>query len=162
MTDPTIIAFLQLAVALFLGALLGIEREYAHKTAGMRTYALVAMGCCLMVVVSTQVRSLGLIDPTVNADPLRMAAAVIMGIGFIGSGLMFHSHEKTVVGVTTSAGLWVAAGVGIAVGFKLYAIAIAAALLTIFTFTVLWYIEKYLTRGKEALQAKNESDSLRS
>ncbi len=130
--------FLQLAVAALLGGIIGIERSVAHKMAGMRTYALVSMSATLFIVISNIVTAqyIGI----TNFDPLRMASQVVVGIGFIGAGLIIFKRSK-LRGLTTAAGLWVAAGIGMAVGYELYAIAVFVSALTIFTFTIMWFIE---------------------
>jgi len=130
--------FLQLIVAALLGGIIGIERSVSHKTAGMRTYALVSMSAALFIVISNVVTAqyIGI----TNFDPLRVASQVIVGIGFIGAGLIIFKRSK-LRGLTTAAGLWMAAGIGMAVGYKLYAIAIFVSTLTIFIFTIMWIIE---------------------
>lgn len=136
--------FLSILIAMLLGALLGLERAIADKGAGMRTYALVSMGSCLFVVIGEEVvrtyATLGFVD----FDPLRVTASVIAGIGFIGAGL-FVWRENKVHNITTAAGLWVCAGIGIASGFHLYALAFLATFLTLIIFTLLWFVEKKIT-----------------
>lgn len=131
--------FEQLFMAMFLAGLLGLERASAGKVAGVRTFALVSMGSALLVIVSEEVsqRYLGLVD----FDPLRVASQIIVGIGFLGAGLIIFKENK-ISGLTTAAGLWVSAGIGIAVGYKLYAIAISVTILTLFVFTIMWFIER--------------------
>ncbi|MFA7252749.1 MAG: MgtC/SapB family protein [Candidatus Paceibacterota bacterium] len=137
----TIDILIRLVIALLLGALVGVERTLAGKNAGMRTYALVAMGSALFVLVS-QIVSLQFITLT-NFDPLRLASQVLVGIGFIGAGLVFHNNkDMKTSGLTSAAGLWVSAGIGMSAGFGLYSLAIIAALLTLLIFTILWYVEK--------------------
>lgn len=141
MEFATLDILIRLAIALVLGGMLGIERTLAGKTAGMRTYALVSMGSSLFVLISILVSS-QFINLT-NFDPLRMASQVLVGIGFIGAGLVFHNNrEMKTSGLTSAAGLWVAAGVGMASGFGLYTLALIASLLTLLIFTILWYVEK--------------------
>ena len=130
--------FLQLAVAALLGGIIGIERSVAHKTAGMRTYALVSMSAALFIVISNTVTAQYIW--ITNFDPLRMASQVVVGIGFIGAGLIIFKRSK-LRGLTTAAGLWMAAGIGMAVGYELYAIAVFVSTLTIFIFTIMWVIE---------------------
>jgi putative Mg2+ transporter-C (MgtC) family protein len=140
-TDLAILA--QLVLALVLGMVIGAERSIAGKTAGMRTYALVSLGSCLFVVISAVMT--GAFLGVATLDPLRMASSVIVGVGFIGAGIIiFRGAELR--GLTTAAGLWVAAGVGMAVGYKLYLIAVFATALTLFAFTVLWVIEEYVEK----------------
>lgn len=129
----------QLLIALLLGMAIGTERSIAHKTAGMRTYGLVSLGACLFVIVSELMVSkyIGL----TNISPLRVAASIVTGIGFIGAGtILFRDHHLT--GLTSAAGLWVSAGIGVAVGFKLFLVAATATILTLITFTVLWSVEQ--------------------
>lgn len=138
----------QLTVALLLGLLIGAERSTSNKTAGMRTYALISLGSCFFVVISHAVAGqyLGM----TNFDPLRVASQIVVGIGFVGGGLII-TQDKKITGITTAAGIWVAAGIGMAVGFQLYPIAIFVTLITIFVFTTLWHFEravkKYARRG---------------
>lgn len=135
--------FLRLLVAVGLGALLGVERAFAHKTAGARTYALVCLGSAMFVLVGQIVTaSYGAAGLGVT-DPLRIASQIVVGIGFLGTGLIIFRRTQ-LQGLTTAAGLWVAAAVGMAVGFGLYKLAVFASLLTLFIFTVLWFIEDFL------------------
>jgi putative Mg2+ transporter-C (MgtC) family protein len=137
----TIDIIIRLVVAVLLGGLVGVERTLAGKTAGMRTYALVAMGSSLFVLIS-QIVSVQFINLT-NFDPLRMASQILVGIGFIGAGLVFHNNQNMrTSGLTSAAGLWVAAGIGMAAGFGLFTLALIASILTLVIFTILWYIEK--------------------
>jgi putative Mg2+ transporter-C (MgtC) family protein len=126
----------RIIVALILGLLIGIERVRAHKIAGPRTYALVSMGAALFVVTGE------IVHETINVgvDSLRIAAQIVVGIGFLGGGMiMFKNGEKT--GLTTAAGLWVAAAIGVACGFGFYTLAAVATIATVLTFTALWKIE---------------------
>lgn len=135
--DPlTLFILKKLILSVFLGALIGIEREIANKSAGMRTHALVALGSTLFTVAPAL-----LSGPLV--DPTRIAAQVVTGIGFLGAGIIFfdQSHSR-VQGLTTAAGVWVAAAIGVAVGFGLMEVAVWATLLTILVFLVLWPVER--------------------
>ncbi len=135
--------FIRLLLAIILGGALGIERSMAGKTAGMRTYSIVSMGAAMFVIISNII-SLQYVN--FNFDPLRMASQVIVGIGFIGAGLIIFREEK-VSGLTTAAGLWVSAGIGMATGFGLYILAIIATVLTLFIFIVLWFVEKKIQKS---------------
>lgn len=135
--------FGQLALAVLLGAVIGLERELARKTAGMRTFALVAMGAALFSIISKYGFPEFLGVP--GFDPSRIASQIVVGIGFLGAGLIILRQEK-VRGLTTAAGLWVSAAIGMAVGFELYAIAVFATVLTILIFLVLWTIEHRLIK----------------
>ena len=130
-----------LLIALMLGSLLGLERSLAGKTAGLRTYGLVSMGSSLFILIARYVM------PTVEAynyDPLRIAAGVIMGIGFLCGGVIIFK-DAHLSGLTTAAGLWVAAGIGMAVGYGLVLLALFATLSTLVVFTLFWFIEHKLT-----------------
>lgn len=136
---------ISIIIALLLGSLLGLERAIADKGAGMRTYALVSMGAALFVVISENVIARYSAMGFVSFDPLRVSAAIIAGIGFIGAGLFIWKENK-VHNITTAAGLWVSSGIGIACGFGLYILATTAACLALFVFTILWFIEKKITK----------------
>ncbi len=137
----TFAPFIYLLLAIFLGACLGTERTYAGKTAGMRTYALVSMGSCLFILISR------FVIPVAGAyafDPMRMAAGIVMGIGFLCGGVIIYQNAH-LSGLTTAAGLWVAAGIGMAVGYGLVSLAIFATLATLFVFIALWFIENKIS-----------------
>lgn len=143
--------YLQLILALSLGVILGLERTFAGKVAGVRTFGLVSMGACLLIISSVLVNQ-NFIGIT-NFDPMRLAAGIITGIGFIGAGLIILKENK-LEGLTTAAGLWVSCGIGIAVGFKLFGLAIFAAFLAFLTFTLMWFVED---KFRKTIQ-KNASD----
>ncbi len=132
-----------LVVSLLLGSLLGLERTFAHKTAGVRTYGLVSMGSCLFILIARYVTPA--ID-TFTYDPLRMAAAIVMGIGFLCGGVIVFK-DQSLQGLTTAAGLWVAAGIGMSIGYGLVQLALFATIATLLVFTLFWFIEhKILAR----------------
>ena len=135
----TLEIIVRLSTALLLGFIIGTERVWAHKTAGMRTYALVSMGSALFVLVSSQMVQAYAGFPGLN--PLMIVAQIVVGVGFIGTGLIFTKDSK-LMGLTTATGLWVCAGIGMACGFGLYCISLIATLLTLFTFTGVWFIER--------------------
>ncbi len=148
--------FTRLAVAMLLGVLLGAERITAGKTAGMRTHALVSMGSALFVIVSVLVAADFAGKGNVNFDPLRVAAQVVTGIGFLGAGLIIFTGSK-LRGLTTAAGLWVAAGIGMAAGFGFYIIAIFVTAITLLVFTLLWYVERSIKKwSKDYAQKKKD------
>ena len=144
---------LNLLVAVCLGGLLGLERTFAGKIAGMRTYALVSMGSALFVIIALMADTLYF--SAKNADPLRMISQIIVGIGFIGAGLVWHRSSK-VTGVTTAAGLWISAGVGMASGFGFFALAGMVTVLSLIVFTLMWYFEKKMKRF--SYNDENESE----
>ena len=119
---------LRIAIACVLGILIGNERKNRNKSAGVRTHAIVAMGSALMMVVSKY----GFVDimDYGKFDGARIAAQVVSGVGFLGAGIIFV-RNNLVSGLTTSAGIWATAGVGLAMGAGLYVIGIASALMII-------------------------------
>lgn len=137
---------IQLAIALMLGMVIGTERTIAHKQAGIRTFGLVALGSCLFVVVSEMVSSSYI--GSINFDPLRVAASIVTGVGFIGAGVIIF-RNRHLRGLTSAAGLWVAAGIGVAVGFEFYVLAITAAILTVVTFSIMWPLEAQIRKLSE-------------
>lgn len=138
-----LVLVVQLIVALAFGMALGTERTLSHKTAGMRTYGLVALGSCLFIIVSEVVTTsyIGI----ASDGPLRVAAAIVTGIGFLGAGVILFRKDH-LTGLTSAAGLWVAAGIGIAVGYQLFLVAVTATILTLITFSILWRFEQKLQR----------------
>jgi putative Mg2+ transporter-C (MgtC) family protein len=146
LSPENISVLIKLVVAVLLGGALGLERTLAHKTAGMRTYALVSMGSALFVVVAQTMAEHYFALGIRGFDPLHTASQVIAGIGFIGAGLIIFKDDK-LSGLTTAAGLWVASGIGLAVGYGLYPIAVLATIITLLIFTALWFIEQRLNGG---------------
>ena len=112
-------------VAACLGLLIGSERKYRNKSAGIRTHVIVALGAALIMVVSKY----GFMDVE-KADAARVAAQVVSGIGFLGAGVIFV-RNNLVNGLTTAAGIWATAGVGLALGAGMYVVGISSALLVL-------------------------------
>lgn len=135
----------KLSIALILGVIIGLERVWAKKTAGMRTFALVSMGSALFIIISQTI--LDYYSGLGGLDPLRMASQIVTGIGFIGTGIIF-SKDSVQTGITTATSLWVVAGIGMAVGFGLYKLAIIATILTLFIFIALWFVEAAIKKSR--------------
>jgi len=136
----------KLALAGVLGGLIGLERESLNRPAGLRTYTLVSVGSALAMVVSLDMYFQ--YYQTVNADPGRIAAQVISGIGFLGAGTIMR-EGATVRGLTTAAGLWVVACIGLAVGAGLYIPAIATTILILFILIYFIRFEEKFTGLRE-------------
>lgn len=134
---------LRLTIAVFLGLLVGAERSRVGKRAGMRTYGLVSLGAALFVVIAGSVSYQ--YSDTFVFDPLRVASQVVVGIGFLGAGVIFVQRQM-LTGLTTAAGLWVVAAIGVACGYGLYFIATYVTFLTLVIFEVLWYVEERFVR----------------
>ena len=123
---------LRIFVAALLGGAIGLEREYRAKEAGLRTHFLVALGSALFMVVSAYGFEGAMHTPEHRWDVSRVAAQVVSGIGFIGAGtIIFRKQENMVSGLTTAAGLWVVAAIGLACGGGMYILATAATLMVL-------------------------------
>lgn len=134
----------RLAVAALLGGLIGLERETHSQPAGLRTHMLVSLGAALMMLISLFMYRL---DPT-RADPGRIAAQVVTGIGFLGAGAIMR-FGMSVKGLTTAASLWTAAGIGLAAGCGYWAAAAIATGFTLVTLFIFDKIEKTFLKGRE-------------
>ncbi len=131
----------RLIASVILGASMGIERSIAGKHAGMRTYALVSLGSCVFAIVGT-LSSYQLVGfPGIN--PLQLAGSVVIGIGFIGTGLAAFKGEHTAE-LTTASGVWVVSAVGLACGFGLYFTAIVCTLLSLLVLSVVAGLEHWI------------------
>lgn len=155
---------LRLAVAGLLGALVGLEREYRAKEAGTRTHFLVALGSCLMMIISQwgfqDLWVMEAQDVDMRGDVTRVAAQIVSGIGFIGAGTIMM-QKQVVHGLTTAAGLWAVAGIGMAIGGGMYILGTAATLLALVGLEVLRFLSRkiharssyvvFLTRDRSQL-----------
>ena len=113
-------------------ASIGLEREYRAKEAGLRTHFLVALGSAVFMIVSAYGFDGVMNTPEHRWDVSRVAAQVVSGIGFIGAGtIIFHKSENVVRGLTTAAGLWVTAAIGLACGGGMYVLSIASTVLVL-------------------------------
>lgn len=139
---------LRLACAMLVGLVIGTEREYTNRPAGMRTHVLVSLGACVVAITGMMLHT------GYEADPGRLAAQVITGVGFLGAGTILREgfHVK---GLTTAASLWTVACLGIAAGYGYYAIALAGTLFAFVTLTILEFLQDRLP-GKKAIEDRYE------
>lgn len=137
-----LIIIAKLCLAMVLGLLLGLERIYAHKTVGLRTYALTSVASCQFIIISLYIGT-NLSTGGDSFSPAQIAAAVVTGVGFLGAGLIFFNNGH-VQNLTTAAGLWTCAGIGMAVGFGMFREAIFVTVLTFFVLAILSFIERYI------------------
>lgn len=129
---PELEFLLRLFCAAVLGGIIGLEREYRSKEAGFRTHFLVALGSALFMIVSAYGSSDAMDNELQRWDVSRVAAQVVSGIGFIGAGtIIFRKTENMVSGLTTAAGLWVTAAIGLACGGGMYILAIGSTLMVL-------------------------------
>lgn len=123
---------LNVIIAFILGAFIGWERERHGREAGIRTFAAISVGACVFGLISIHgVEYFG----TGTADPTRIASNVVVGVGFLGAGVIFRRDGNRVAGLTTAATLWSTASIGLAVAFHMY---VVATLVTFITFLMLW------------------------
>jgi putative Mg2+ transporter-C (MgtC) family protein len=140
---------LRLLLTLILSGLIGLERQAHHRDAGLRTHILVALGSCLIMLTSLYV--FDIYKDQVALDPVRIAAGVVTGIGFLGAGTIIRESDG-VRGLTTAASLWVVAGIGLAVGVGFNKIAIYTTILVLIVLHFLRYAEVPLSgEGKHGL-----------
>ena len=128
-----LIIIAQLILAMILGGLIGFERELANKPAGFRTHTLVAGAACLFMAVAGAAQHYLVLGSSVIIDPLRVAAAIVTGVSFLGAGTIFRSgseHSK-VGGLTTAATIWTAAAVGLGVALGQLVAAIGMTVLAL-------------------------------
>jgi len=133
MMDITYTDIIKIGVAFLLGALLGLEREYRSKPAGFRTLIMITVGATVFTILSYRIGS---------ATPDRIAANIITGIGFIGAGVIFKEGMK-VSGMTTASTIWIAAAIGMSVGYGAYYLAAGVTVLVLIILMLLARLEKY-------------------
>ena len=158
--DPELFQTLQLgllgrlALATLLGGLIGLEREFHGKPAGLRTNILICVGAALLMDISMAVAAAAVVGP---ADPGRIAAQVVSGIGFIGAGTILV-ERGSVVGLTTAATLWVVAAIGLAVGAHAYVSAIGTTILVVVTLVSLGMVEDFVFKRRTSIDLEVTTD----
>jgi putative Mg2+ transporter-C (MgtC) family protein len=133
-----------LVIAMILGGIIGFEREVAQKPAGLRTHMLVAGSAALLTGLGhVLVPQMGIDEPLIRADPIRMIEAIITGISFLGAGTIIHNRgENEIEGLTTAASLLLVASLGIGVALNQYIITVGATLLMLTTLRIVKYAER--------------------
>lgn len=146
---------LRIFAAVLIGGILGLERGMKNRPAGLRTYMLVCVGACVIMLTNQFIfQSAG------TGDPVRMGAQVVSGIGFLGAGTIIVTRRNQIKGLTTAAGLWSAAGVGLALGIGFYEAAIAGTLAVFVVMTLLQKLDNKLHRRSKQLEAYIELSSI--
>ena len=153
------VTYLAVAIRIFaavlIGGVLGLERGMKNRPAGLRTYMLVCVGACVIMLTNQ------FIYQTVGSgDPVRMGAQVVSGIGFLGAGTIIVTRRNQIKGLTTAAGLWSAAGVGLALGIGFYEAAIAGTLAVFVVMTLLQKLDNKLHRKSKQLEAYIELSTI--
>ncbi len=151
-----VLCFKELILAVILGALIGLEREWARKEAGLRTFTLISLGSALFVMISRLAFYPYL--SISSLDPSRTLGQLIIGIGFLGAGtIIFSRSEEKVKGLTTAAMIWVTAAIGAAIGLQLYWLAIFTTLLVvILSFSIIPFEHHLEQRIKKIKGEKKE------
>jgi len=150
---------LRLAMAIVFGGMIGFERETLNKDAGLRTHMLVTLGAAAFMVGSVLMVEGSNPDGEVGrGDITRIASTIVTGIGFLAAGIIFRSEDRT-HGLTTAAGLWVAASIGLLVGAGFYVTAFGGTLLTLFVLVVVhWGEARLAMKPRRALERDLRSD----
>lgn len=146
--------FLRILMAALLGGFMGLERGLKNRAAGLRTYMLVCIGACLIMLTNQfifQIYGIG--------DPVRMGAQVISGIGFLGAGTIIVTRRTQVKGLTTAAGLWTAAGIGLALGIGFYEGAIVGAITVLTVMTLMQYMDNRMRSKTKSFEIYVELSS---
>jgi putative Mg2+ transporter-C (MgtC) family protein len=144
---------LRISAAVLIGGLIGLERGLKHRAAGLRTYMLVCVGACLVMLTNQyiyQVFGAG--------DPVRMGAQVVSGIGFLGAGTIIVTRRSQIKGLTTAAGLWSSAGVGLALGVGFYEAAVMGGLAVFVVMTLLQRMDNKMHHKSKHMEIYFELD----
>ena len=139
---------IRLVAAIVAGALVGIDREVRNRSAGLRTHALAAEGAALFTMAAVLLTVEAEKSGFGPSDPGRIISTIVQGIGFLAAGVIF-SHRAKVRGLTTAAGLWVTAAIGVLCGLGLFFLAISATIATIVVLAFIKWFEVRLTTGQE-------------
>lgn len=143
----------RILLAMLCGGVIGIEREKANQSAGMRTYMLVCMGATVVMLTGQY-----MYVEFQTGDPARLGAQVISGIGFLGAGSIIISGNKHVKGLTTAAGLWVAGCIGLSIGIGFYEAAVLVTAGVFLVMTKLRKLEEHIVAGEPVMQVYLELD----
>ena len=146
---------IRILAALIVGGILGLERERKSRAAGLRTYMLVCVGACLIMLTNQF-----LYQTTGAGDPMRLGAQVVSGIGFLGAGTIIVTKRSQIKGLTTAAGLWSAAAVGLSLGVGFYEAGLVAGATIYFVMTVLRHWDIRMRRSARYIDCYIEYSAL--
>ena len=137
----------RIVAAALIGGIIGVDRALKNRPAGLRTYMLVCIGSCLIMLTNQYIYQC-----TGAGDPMRLGAQVVSGIGFLGAGTIVVTRRSHIKGLTTAAGLWSAAGVGLALGIGFYEAAVAAACAIFVVMTIMQKLDNRMHRSTRSLE----------
>ena len=138
---------LRITAAFLMGGILGWERERRSRAAGLRTYMLVCVGACIIMLTNQYIYQF-----FKTGDPVRMGAQVVSGIGFMGAGTIIVTRRNQIKGLTTAAGLWTSAGVGLALGIGFYEAAFIGGIAVFFVITLLQKFDDSMHRRSRQME----------
>ena len=138
------------AVAMLLGSIIGLERELKRKPVGVKTCAIISITTCILTIVSIQsAEYYAEVSDNIRTDPMRLAAQVISGIGFLGAGVILRKSNDAISGLTTAAIIWAAAGIGIATGAGFFFDAVIATLMILIAIRLSPIVQKFVHNKKQ-------------
>ncbi|MGN7469115.1 MgtC/SapB family protein [Brevibacillus sp. SAFN-007a] len=146
---------MKLGIAMFLGLLIGVDRQLKHKPLGVKTSMVISVASCLITIVSIESVHRFSLPGHTNMDPLRLAAQIVSGVGFLGAGVILRRSNDVISGLTTASLVWAASGLGIAVGAGYYYEAVTATILIILAINLFPFILKWI--GPESLRQRDLS-----
>jgi len=156
-TGQQLIMFARVLLAGFCGALIGMERSRRQKEAGIRTHMLVTMGAAIAMVVSKYGFADVIVYDSIQVDASRIASNVMTGIGFIGAGMIF-TKSGSVKGLTTAAGIWATAGVGLAIGAGLYILGVASTAVVLLVHFNKNFLSRFENNATDAIEVVLDDD----
>ena len=139
--------FLRIFAAVLLGGIIGLEREMKNRAAGFRTYILVCLGACIIMMTNQYIY-----QAFKTGDPVRMGAQVISGIGFLGAGTIIVTKRNQIKGLTTAAGLWSTAGLGLALGIGFYEAAVTGTLAILLVITLMQKMDNRMRKHSNRME----------
>lgn len=151
----------RILLAALAGGLVGMEREYHGRAAGLRTHMMVSLGAALTAIIGMELSAMMYETYKVTSDIQRTGAQVMSGVGFLGAGtILLKKGNSQITGLTTAAGLWATAAIGLAVGYRLYVPAFITVIVVMLAFTLMTRVEGLLNRKRQRLYIYLEVDSV--
>lgn len=144
---------IRLGIAMFLGLLIGVDRQLKHKPLGVKTSMVISVASCLITIVSIEAVHRFSSPGATNMDPMRLAAQIVSGVGFLGAGVILRRSNDVISGLTTASMVWAASGLGIAVGAGFYYEAVTATILIILAINLFPLILKWI--GPSSLRERD-------